>query len=51
MLHLCYIGPGLGGGVISVVLGVLVSLFLALVAIVWYPFKTLIKKFKQRKKR
>ena len=38
-----YIGPGAGAGAIAVVFGVLGSFFLALVAIVWYPIKRLIK--------
>jgi hypothetical protein len=44
-----YIGPGLGGGVITAVLGFLASIFLSLVAIIWYPFKQLIKRFKNKK--
>lgn len=43
-----YIGPGMGAGAISVVLGVLASIFLAFLAVLWYPFKRLLK---QRKKR
>ena len=39
-----YVGPGLGLGTIGVVLGVLFSLFMAMVAIVWYPIKRLWKK-------
>jgi hypothetical protein len=39
-----YIGPGLGLGTIAVVLGVVISLFLGLFAILWYPLKRLIKK-------
>ena len=46
---LCYIGPGLGGGVIAAVLGILASFFLALFAILWYPFKRLYKKFKKKR--
>ena len=38
-----YIGPGLGTGVIGVVLGILASIALALMAIVWYPLKRLFK--------
>lgn len=37
-----YIGPGAGAGTIAVVLGVLASIFLAFVAIVWYPLKRLV---------
>lgn len=44
-----YIGPGLGGGIISAVIGFFTSLFLALFAIVWYPVKRLIKKFRDKK--
>ena len=44
-----YIGPGLDGGVIATVLGFLTSIFLALFAIIWYPFKQLIKKLKRKK--
>lgn len=42
-LH-AYIGPGMGTGVIAVVLGVLCAIFLALFAILWYPIKRLFKK-------
>jgi hypothetical protein len=44
-----YIGPGLDGGVIAAVLGFLTSIFLALFAIIWYPFKQVIKKLKRKK--
>lgn len=45
-----YIGPGAGAGTIAVVLGVIASIFLALVAILWYPLKRLIKSRKSPKK-
>jgi hypothetical protein len=38
-----YIGPGLGMGVIGVMLGILVVFVLTVVAIIWYPLKRLIK--------
>lgn len=38
-----YIGPGAAAGTIAVVLGVIGSVFLAFVAILWYPLKRLIK--------
>jgi 3-dehydroquinate synthetase len=44
-----YIGPGLGGGVITAVLGFLASIFLALFAIIWYPVKKLIGKFRNKR--
>ena len=49
LLLITYIGPGLGGGVITVVLGFLTSIFLALFAIIWYPVKKVIGKFKKKK--
>jgi len=38
-----YIGPGVGVGAIAVVFGVIASIFLAFVAIIWYPLKRLFK--------
>lgn len=46
-----YIGPGAGAGTIAVVLGVIASIFLALVAILWYPLKRLIKGRKSSSKK
>ena len=48
-ITLAYIGPGMGGGFIAAVVGILVSIFLALFAILWYPFKKIIEKFKKKK--
>ena len=39
-----YIGPGLGAGTVGAILGVVVSVFLAMFAILWYPFKRFLKK-------
>ena len=47
-MPLCYLGPGLGGGVLAIIFGFILSLFLALTAIVWYPLKRLFKKKKQQ---
>lgn len=38
-----YIGPGVGAGAIAAVVGVLGSIFLAIVAVVYYPIKRLLK--------
>jgi len=43
-----YIGPGMGGGVIAGILGILFAIFLGLVAIIWYPIKRLISRFKKK---
>jgi hypothetical protein len=42
-----YIGPGIGAGVVSIVLGFGASIFLAIFAVIWYPLKRL---FRRRKK-
>lgn len=39
-----YIGPGAGAGTIAVVLGILASIVVAFVAIIWYPVKRLLKR-------
>ena len=39
-----YVGPGLGLGAVGAVLGVALSVILALFAIFWYPLKRLLKK-------
>jgi hypothetical protein len=44
-----YVGPGLGAGTLSIILGFLASIFLALFAVLWYPIKRVIRKFKSRK--
>ena len=38
-----YIGPGLGGGAIAIIVGLLSTVFIALFALVWYPIKKLRK--------
>jgi len=44
-----YIGPGAGAGAIAVVLGVIASIFLAFVAILWYPIKRLFRRRREKK--
>ena len=38
---LAYVGPGLGLGAIGAIAGVVFSIFLAIVAVFWYPIKRL----------
>ncbi len=45
-----YVGPGLGAGTIGVILGIIGSVLIALFAILWYPFKRLLKKMKKNSK-
>lgn len=41
-----YIGPGLGAGAISVALGIVGSLLLGIVSVVWYPIKRLFRRMR-----
>ena len=43
-----YIGPGLGLGALGALLGGILTIFLALAGIVWYPLKRMIKKIKRK---
>lgn len=38
-----YIGPGVGAGAVAAVLGVIGSVFLAIVGVVYYPVKRFLK--------
>ena len=42
-----YIGPGMGGGIIAAVLGVVGALLLALFGILYYPIKRMLKNRKK----
>ena len=42
-----YIGPGMGGGVIAAVLGVIGAVLLALFGILYYPIKRALKNRKK----
>ena len=46
-----YIGPGTGIGTIAVVFGILASVFITFIAIIWYPLKRLFRKRLFRKRR
>jgi len=45
-----YVGPGMALSTILITLGVIGSLLLGIVSVVYYPIKRLIKKTKSRKK-
>ena len=45
-----YIGPGLGGGMIATIFGVLLSFLLGIIALFWIPIKKLIRFFRRVKK-
>jgi hypothetical protein len=41
-----YVGPGLGLGVIGAIVGIIVAVFLAIVGVIWYPLKRMMRKLK-----
>ncbi len=43
---LAYTGPGLGLGAVGVALGLVGSLLLGIVSIVWYPVKRLLRRMR-----
>jgi hypothetical protein len=43
-----YLGPGLGVGTIVTVLGIILSLFLGIASVLYYPIKRFLKKKKNR---
>jgi len=45
-----YLGPGLGAGTVAVVFGFIISIFLAVFAVFWYPVKRLLLKLGLMKK-
>jgi hypothetical protein len=44
-----YVGPGLGLGVLGAVLGLIASVALALVGLIWYPVKRLLRERRNRR--
>lgn len=47
---LAYIGPGMGGGVIAAIFGIITAFFLGLWGILYYPIKRAFKNRKKNKK-
>lgn len=48
-----YVGPGLGAGTVGVIVGLILSIFVAIFAFFWYPIKRVLKigqKNKSKKK-
>lgn len=43
-----YTGPGLGLGAVGVALGLVGSIFLAIVSVIWYPVKRLVRRIRGR---
>ncbi len=49
ILFFGYIGPGMGGGVIAAILGLIAAFFLGLWGILYYPIKRAFKNKKKKK--
>ena len=47
--YFAYIGPGMGGGIIAAVFGIIAAFFLGLWGILYYPIKRAIKNKKLKK--
>jgi len=43
-----YIGPGLGLGTLGAILGVAAAFALAIVAVIWYPIKRMLRRARRR---
>jgi len=43
-----YLGPGVGGGFFIGIIGLLVGIIVAIIAIIWYPLKKLYKKISRK---
>jgi len=46
-----YLGPGTAGGILVATLGVVISIFAAIFAFIWFPLKRFLKRRKKIKKR
>ena len=44
-----YVGPGMGGGIIAAIFGIIAAFFLGLWGILYYPIKRAFKNKKQKK--
>ena len=44
-----YLGPGIGGGVIAATLGIILAILAALIGLIWFPIKRLLRKRKEKK--
>lgn len=48
---LAYLGPGMGGGLIAAVLGVIAAVLIAIFGVLYYPIKRMLKNRKKKAKR
>tara|TARA_B000000609_G_C24146982_1_gene334838 strand:- start:135 stop:353 length:219 start_codon:yes stop_codon:yes gene_type:complete len=46
-----YIGPGMGGGLIALILGIITAFFIGLWGILYYPIKRILNKNNKKKRK
>lgn len=45
-----YIGPGMGGGFLTAVIGIVIAILAGIFGIIWFPLKRLLNKKKNKNK-
>tara|TARA_B100001093_G_C26828331_1_gene1015035 strand:- start:1293 stop:1454 length:162 start_codon:yes stop_codon:yes gene_type:complete len=45
-----YIGPGMAGGVLASIIGLIVAIFMIIIGVVYYPIKRSLKERKKKNK-
>ncbi len=48
---IAYLGPGVGGGVIAATIGIIIAIFAAILGLIWFPIKRLLKRKKEIKEK
>ena len=46
-MHYLYLGPGVGGGVLAVIIGVVILVLITIFTFIWFPIKRYMKKRKK----
>ena len=46
-----YVGPGMGGGLIAAIVGIIFAIFAAIIGLLWFPIKRFFKKKKEKNKK
>jgi len=46
---LAYVGPGMGGGIMAAVIGIIIAIFAGIFGLLYFPIKRLIKNKKNKK--
>ncbi len=43
-MYYLYLGPGVGGGILTVIIGIVILILLTLFTFLWFPIKRYLKK-------